>query len=78
MSVLSRQYESKFKLHRRLLHQVIYAKAALTYRQRQPQKAYDPLTRLLDDSTRHEQFTTCVLIQFITRPRNLHDRVFNL
>ncbi|KAF8553329.1 hypothetical protein OG21DRAFT_1442125, partial [Imleria badia] len=50
-----------FRLHRRLLHQVFHAKAALDYRDKQLQSAYELLTQLLDDQTRYAaHFTTCV------------------
>ncbi|KAG8215888.1 cytochrome P450 [Butyriboletus roseoflavus] len=53
------RYGSRFRLHRRLLHQAFHAKAALTYRQKQLQRAYEMLTHLIDDPTRYEaHFTT--------------------
>ncbi|KAF8452275.1 cytochrome P450 [Boletus edulis BED1] len=55
----SARYGPRFRLHRRLLHQVFHAKAALDYRERQLQRAYELLTRLLDDPARYAaHFTT--------------------
>ncbi|KAN0081290.1 Cytochrome P450 [Tylopilus felleus] len=55
----SARYGPRFRLHRRLLHQVFHAKAALDYRDKQLQRAYELLTHLLDDPARYsEHFTT--------------------
>lgn len=71
------RYGPRFKLHRRLFHQVFHAKAALTYRHKQLQSAYEMLTQLLDDPTRYDaHFTTCVLILLVTPRGDLHDVVF--
>ena len=57
----SARYGPRFRLHRRLLHQVFHAKAALGYRDKQLQSAYELLTHILDDPTRYAaHFTTYV------------------
>jgi len=53
------RYGPTFRLHRRLLQQVLHANAAVTYRPRQLLKAYELLTHLLDDPSCYaEHFTT--------------------
>ncbi|KIJ67345.1 hypothetical protein HYDPIDRAFT_84029 [Hydnomerulius pinastri MD-312] len=53
------RYGPRFRLHRRLYHQVFHADAALLYRPKQLQKAYEMLTRILQDPTKYvEHFDT--------------------
>ena len=66
----SARYGPRFRLHRRLLHQVFHAKATLGYREKQLLRAYELLTRLLDDPARYaEHFTTCVQIFYSSHLR---------
>ncbi|KAG9312714.1 cytochrome P450 [Chiua virens] len=53
------RYGPKFRLQRRLLHQVFHAKSALAYRPKQLISAYEMTTELLNDPTHYfEHFTT--------------------
>ena len=57
------RYGPRFRLHRRLLHEVLHAKAAVTYHDKQLQSAYEMLNHLLDDPTRYDaHFTTYAFI----------------
>ncbi|KAF8840002.1 cytochrome P450 [Paxillus ammoniavirescens] len=52
-------YGRRFRQHRRLYHQFFRASAALSYRPRQLQTAYEMLTHILDDPTHYaEHFDT--------------------
>lgn len=48
------RYGERFTIHRRLHHQVFRSEAALTYRRRQLQKAYEMLTLILHDPTHYD------------------------
>ena len=60
------RYGPRLRLHRRLLHQVFHAKAALTYRPKQMWNAYQMLTHLLDDPTRYEAHFTMYVLRWIS------------
>ncbi|KAG1857923.1 cytochrome P450 [Suillus tomentosus] len=48
------RYGERFRIHRRLYHQVFRSEAALTYRRRQLQEAYKMLTLILHDPTHYD------------------------
>ncbi|KIJ19362.1 hypothetical protein PAXINDRAFT_7846 [Paxillus involutus ATCC 200175] len=47
------RYGPRFRQHRRLYHQIFHANAALSYRPRQLQTAYEMLMHILDDPTHY-------------------------
>ncbi|KAG0708511.1 cytochrome P450 [Suillus ampliporus] len=63
------RYGAKFRIHRRLYHQVFRSEAALTYRPRQLQKAYKMLKLILQDPTHYaghfEVFSASVVMSVV-------------